>query len=265
MLLPFHRPNSLPATIAPVRDPSSNWEAIAATHPYFGVLTDPRFLGNPTPESLAEFFRTGQADADYLLSLTGSPAPRRVLDFGCGVGRLSLAFAHRADEVVGIDVSPTMRALAARHRDAAGIENVKFDDSLPDGEFDLIISLIVFQHIPVAAGEELLRQLLARLAPGGAAALHFTFTRSGGRLRRAARTLRATFPLVHRIAQRIQRDPIRLPYIEMNEYDRARVLAIFEEAGCEISRVVPTDHGGMPGGIVVARRRERIHPPTLGG
>lgn len=239
-----------------MRDPSSNWEAIAATHPYFGVLTDPRFLGNPTPETLAEFFRTGEADADNLLSLTGSPTPRRVLDFGCGVGRLSLAFARYADEVVGVDVSPTMRAIAAQHRDAAGITNATFVESLPDGEFDLIVSLIVFQHIPVAAGEELLRQLLVRLAPGAAAALHFTFTRPGGRLRRAARTLRATFPLVHRIAQRIQRDPYRLPYIEMNEYDRGRIIAIFEAAECESPRIEPTDHG-MPGGIVVARRLQR--------
>ena len=109
-----------------MRDPSSNWEAIAATHPYFGVLTDPRYLGDLNANSLAEFFRSGEADAERLLSLAGCTAPNRVLDFGSGVGRLSLAFARRANEVVGVDVSPTMRALATKHRDDAGITNARF-------------------------------------------------------------------------------------------------------------------------------------------
>jgi SAM-dependent methyltransferase len=238
-----------------VRDPSANWEAIAATHPYFGVLTDPRFLGVPDSDALAEFFRTGDADAAFLLSLLERPSPARVLDFGCGVGRLSLAFARHGCEVTGVDVSPTMRALATQHRDAMGLTKATFIDDLesaPDRSFDLVISLIVFQHIPVASGEALLRRLLQKLKPDGAAALHFTFARPGGRLRRFARTTRASSPLLHRILQRLRRDPLRLPYMEMNEYDRTRILQIFEAEGLRSVHIEPTNHGGMSGGIVVA-------------
>ncbi|MEA2274963.1 MAG: hypothetical protein QOI98_3671 [Solirubrobacteraceae bacterium] len=244
-----------------MRDPSANWEAIAATHPYFGVLTDPRFLGHLSADSLAEFFRTGDADADFLLTLierhTGTKPGRRVLDFGCGVGRLSLAFARRGHEVTGIDVSATMRTLATQHRDAMQLTNANFVDdvaALPDGAFDVAVSLIVFQHIPVAHGEELLRRLLRKLAPAGAAALHFTFTRPGGRLRRLARKLRASWPWLHRILQTLHRDQLRLPYMEMNEYDRTRILRIFESEGLRSMHIEPTDHGGMSGGIVVAIR-----------
>lgn len=244
-----------------MRDPSGNWEAIAATQPYFGVLTDARFIGALTPETLAEFFRTGEADADFLLALVarngGIESPRRVLDFGCGVGRLSLAFARRAESVTGVDVSPTMRALAGQHRDAAGLANVSFIDdvdALPDSAFDLVVSLIVFQHIPIGTGEELLRAILRKLSPGGSAAIHFTFSRPGGRLRRLARRLRATFPIVHRVAQRMAREPLRLPYMEMNEYDQARIVRIIENAGCRVSGIEPTNHGGVRGGIVTAMR-----------
>jgi SAM-dependent methyltransferase len=244
-----------------VRDPSANWEAIAATHPYFGVLTDPRFLGAPTADALAEFFRTGDADAEFLLTLierhTGTKPGRRVIDFGCGVGRLSLAFARRGHEVTGIDVSSTMRTLATRHRDAMQLTNANFVDdvaTLRDGAFDVAVSLIVFQHIPVARGEELLRHLLRKLAPGGTAALHFTFARPGGRFRRLARKLRASSPWLHRTLQILQRDPLRLPYMEMNEYDRTRILRIFESEGLRSTHIEPTDHGGMSGGIVVAIR-----------
>ncbi|MEA2572339.1 MAG: hypothetical protein QOI24_4340 [Acidobacteriota bacterium] len=244
-----------------MRDPSANWEAIAATHPYFGVLTDSRFLGNPDADSLAEFFRTGDADAEFLLTLierhTGTKPGRHVLDFGCGVGRLSLAFAGRGHEVTGIDVSSTMRSLATQHREAMQLTNANFIDdiaALPDGAFEVAVSLIVFQHIPVEHGEELLRQLLRKLAPHGTAALHFTFTRPGGRLRRLARKLRGSWPRLHRMLQILQRDPLRLPYMEMNEYDRTRILRIFEREGLRSMHIEPTDHGGMSGGIVVAIR-----------
>jgi len=244
-----------------VRDPSANWEAIAATHPYFGVLTDPRFLGNPDSDSLAEFFRTGDADAKFLLTLierhTGTKPGRRLLDFGCGVGRLSLAFARRGRDVIGIDVSSTMRTLATQHRDAMQLTSASFIDdiaALPDGAFDVAVSLIVFQHIPVERGEELLRHLLRKLAPNGTAALHFTFARPGGRLRRLARKLRGSWPWLHRTLQILQRDPLRLPYMEMNEYDRTRILRIFASEGLRSMHIEPTDHGGMSGGIVVAIR-----------
>ncbi|HEV3473395.1 MAG TPA: class I SAM-dependent methyltransferase [Actinomycetota bacterium] len=45
-------------------------------------------------------------------------APGRVLDIGCGEGRVTRALAERADAVVGIDSSPTLV------RDAAGADEV---------------------------------------------------------------------------------------------------------------------------------------------
>src|SRR6185369_10701730 len=102
------------------------------------------------------------------------------LDFGCGVGRLTLPLARRALRVVACDVAPTMLVHARRNAESAGLHNIEFINSedlagLAPGEFDFICSLLVFQYIPAAAGYEILRALMALLAPGGVAAIQVTF------------------------------------------------------------------------------------------
>jgi len=205
---------------------------------------------------LREFFASGERDVDYLLSLTdptgeGAYPPRDVLDFGCGAGRLTLAWAKRAAHVVGFDAAPTMIEIARKH--AAGVANVQYTTTLA-GEFDLVCSLIVFQHIPVREGEALFAKLLSMLRPGGVAMIELSFARPGGALKKIARRLRAASPLVHRIAQIVSRDKRRLPYMQMNVYDRDRVMAIVRDAHCGEPRFVATSHGGIDGAIVVAKK-----------
>ncbi len=47
-----------------------------------------------------------------------APPPRRIIEFGCGTGWLSLALAQRGYDVVGVDIS----ADAIRHAEAARVE-----------------------------------------------------------------------------------------------------------------------------------------------
>jgi trans-aconitate methyltransferase len=134
------------------------------------------------------------------------------------------------------------------------VPTASFYATIPEQRFDLILSLIVFQHIPVRRGEALLDELLGYLEAGGVAALHFTFRRPGSSLRRIARAVRARVPLVHRIAQ-VLRGERPMPYMQMNEYDPSRVFAIMRRHGCREPRIVPTNHGGIEGAIVIARRQ----------
>jgi trans-aconitate methyltransferase len=178
---------------------------------------------------------------------------------GCGAGRLTLALARRVAQVAGVDAAPTMLQLVARHAAAAGLTNVELVndlDSLSGRQFDFICSLIVFQHIPVARGEVLFQRLLTLLRPKGVIAVHFVFDRQGGALKRLARRLRAASPLLHRTIQAFQRDPLRLPYMQMNSYARNRVLALLEDAGCPSPALIPTDHAGIAGAIVVAEKED---------
>ena len=50
----------------------------------------------------------------------------RVIDIGCGTGRVSMAFAKDVKEVVGLDLSPVMTGMANDKAKANGIDNAKF-------------------------------------------------------------------------------------------------------------------------------------------
>jgi SAM-dependent methyltransferase len=156
--------------------------------------------------------------------------------------------------VVGVDIAPRMLAHARRNAEEAGVTNVAFADDIPDSTFDLIVSLIVFQHVPVGRGMQILRSLLERLRPGGVAALHFMLARAGSRARRVLRPIRARVPLVHRIAARLEGNRRTLPYMQMNEYDLAAVRGELYHAGCQEPQLEHTDHGGMEGVIVITRK-----------
>jgi len=230
------------------------WEELARRDPYFAILTDDRFHADKLDDAaMHDFFASGERDVDALLRHTTAP-PASALDFGCGAGRLTLALAKRVAQVVGVDVSPTMRELAERHRIVAGITNARFVDAIPDERFDFICSLIVFQHIPVERGEALFRELLARLSDGGVATIELAFSRPGGPIKKLARRLRAASPLVHRIAQRLSGDRSGLPYMQMNVYDLERIRAIVREAGCTGPALIATRHGDIEGAIVVATK-----------
>jgi 2-polyprenyl-3-methyl-5-hydroxy-6-metoxy-1,4-benzoquinol methylase len=240
-----------------------DWEALARREPHYAVITDERFLAERLDEeALQRFFASGEGDVAHLFSLAegyaGQPLkPEIALDFGCGVGRLTLALAHRAGRVIGVDAAPTMLAIAARHRDTAGLDNVELVaslDGIDDSSIDFICSLIVFQHIPVRAGEQILRQLLAHLRPGGVAALHFALHRPGGTLKRAARRIRGALPLLHKLLQTLQGDALRLPYMQMNTYDRPRLESIVREAGCRAPAWASFDQQEIGGAILLTEK-----------
>lgn len=94
-----------------------------------------------------------------------------VLDFGCGVGRLSGWLARRADSVVGLEVTPEMLRVARRRVTAPNVSWVLFDGArLPfaGGSIQQVVSVYVLQHV---IQDERLSELAAEfarvMAPGG--------------------------------------------------------------------------------------------------
>jgi SAM-dependent methyltransferase len=86
----------------------------------------------------------------------------RVLDLGCGAGRVGLHLRSRGHEVVGIDVSP-LAVEVARMRGLSDARPGTLDTAVQAGErFDTI--LLLGNNLGVLAGERQGRHLLRRLA-----------------------------------------------------------------------------------------------------
>ena len=162
------------------------WEQWGERDPYFGVITDPKFRKNTmTSEAKYEFFCSGQLHVDRVFTscrgrIEASFAPKRVLDFGCGVGRLLPAFAAHAEAVVGVDISAAMLEEARRNCDDHHVGNVtlvRSDDALSavEGRFDLVHSAIVLQHLDPDRGLRIVERLIGLLAPGGIGALQLVY------------------------------------------------------------------------------------------
>jgi SAM-dependent methyltransferase len=241
------------------------WEAFGQQAPYYGVFSKPRYLPK-TLEGAAheEFFRTGEMHIDHVFSVireTLDPefAPRRALDFGCGVARVTIPLARRAGEVVGLDVSPSMLAEARKNCDLVGLQNVEFhtsDDRLSalTGEFDFVHSHVVFQHIPRKRGEAILGALLDRLSDGGVGALHFTYGSRAPRWRRWLHGARANVPLLNELTNLAQGRPLRFPHMRMVDYDLGRLIWVLQETGCHRVQLRFTDHGEHLGVVLFFKR-----------
>src|SRR5262245_58802429 len=110
-----------------------------------------------------------------LLTLDGT---ERVLDVGCGDGKITAGIAARVPRgsVLGVDPSRDMIAFASRHFGAAGRANLRFEVAdarrLPYRDaFDLVVSFNALHW--VLDQEAALRSIRASLTPSGRALLRF--------------------------------------------------------------------------------------------
>jgi SAM-dependent methyltransferase len=242
------------------RDTDRDWEVIAEHNPFFGVLSNEQFLGRSLPDHvLDEFYATGEADVAHVAAMveraTGGPPPTGVvLDFGCGVGRLSLALARRADRVIAVDVAEAMLAVGREQAARQGVRNVEFTATLPQVEVDWVNSLIVFQHIPPARGYALLGELLGRVRPGGVVSLQVTFfhdPRHRGEILRDERDYAFDGDGVRFLSD----EPVAEPgAMTMFDYDLNRVLRLLFLGGFDVVTAQHTDHGGCHGAWLFAAR-----------
>ncbi len=151
----------------------ADWDSLARHDALHAVLSDPaRADGgwNPT-----EFYANGRDAVARMFEILEENdirfERRRALDFGCGVGRLSFALAGHFDRVTGVDVSSVMLDKAR----AAGVPPncelvLQTGPALPAidrGGYDLVVSVLVLQHMHPRLARAYLRTLPELLTPGG--------------------------------------------------------------------------------------------------
>ena len=131
----------------------------------------------PTPTVQADFDRIALVSQEgwnhnthYHAFLLRQLPPRlgEALDLGCGTGAFARLLAGRAEQVIGIDLSPQMVRLA-RER-STGVPNVRYQvadaTTWPFGRerFDCVASIATLHHLPLA---QTLSKMRDALRPGG--------------------------------------------------------------------------------------------------
>jgi len=243
-----------------MRDTDQDWNAIGKAEPFFGVLSADRYrTAQLTDERIAEFYRSGVDDIEYIRSVAvrtvGMPTRlNHVCDFGSGVGRLSFAMAAFAQRVIGVDVSESMRAEAAKRATQFKIPNTEFVSTLPEMQFDWINSLIVFQHIPPARGCEILDKAARLLSPGGLLTVQLTYAHDHRHVEELIAELgEYTFDgeTVRRLAGR---GADSVGEMRMYDYDLNSVFRLLHRNGIGSIWTEHTDHSGCHGLRLFGRR-----------
>jgi len=111
---------------------------------------------------------------EYAYALLGDVVGRRVLDLGCGSGENSLLLVRRGANVIGVDISESLLALAAQRlavNGSAGAQ-VRFVPAsahrlpIPDASVDVILGSAILHHLDLASTS---KEVFRALRPGGRA------------------------------------------------------------------------------------------------
>jgi 2-polyprenyl-3-methyl-5-hydroxy-6-metoxy-1,4-benzoquinol methylase len=216
------------------------WKRFGEVDPYFGVVTHSQYRSRTLADHVRdEFFRSGERHVQIIMKtlreINPGFSPTRAIDFGCGVGRVTLPLAREAASVLGVDVSPGMLSEAQKNATERGVSNVKFVCEV-SGNFDLVHSFIVFQHIPPRRGLPIVRDLVSRLERGGMIVLQVPYYAS---VRRKLRTrIEHADPIIKRAHNLVKGRALNYPALTMYCYSVSSILDIFRDAGIEDIRIV---------------------------
>lgn len=155
------------------------WTMLGHDRPHWSVLSADAFLPERIEDNADWFYASGADDAKRILSALARHglAPddiKQVVEYGCGVGRVTPYLAEAFKSVTACDISESHLGLAREAVERGGHTNVRFilarapEFGLTDA-FDLWFSYIVLQHNPPPVIAMILRRAFRMLAPGGIA------------------------------------------------------------------------------------------------
>lgn len=131
----------------------------------------------PFEPQIAEAYRSIFIDLDDWTAQVKAvtPAPRRILEVGCGEGAMTerLAAAFPRAQIDAIDITPRLGRLYSGDSARVSFREEYVEDRLAsDPEpYDLVLLVDVLHHVPAQAQESLLDSIRQLLAPGGVFAI----------------------------------------------------------------------------------------------
>lgn len=128
------------------------WEKLGKDDPLWAILSWDEKRGNKW--DIDEFIETGKSQVDEVVTeiekLGIDPSTKSVLDFGCGVGRVTQNFAKRFKKATGVDISSPMIENARKINKISNCDfvlNQREDLSrFENASVDVIFSVMVLQH-----------------------------------------------------------------------------------------------------------------------
>ncbi len=203
----------------------------------------------------------------YVGKLGLLPQRGRALDFGCGVGRLTQALATYFEEVVGIDIAPSMVNLAKRYNRFGSrcIYYVNDTDNLrrfSDQEFHFIYTTIVLQHMKPEYAKSYIKEFLRVLKPQGILIFQLPSKKVGAPRPVVAAKESAYVPspvmqssgikgFVKRHVPQVfwkwyveRKYAVREPFMQMYGTERAEIKEFLSNNGARVIDVVEDDKGG---------------------
>jgi SAM-dependent methyltransferase len=156
----------------------STWERLGSTEPHWSVLSADRFTQKNLQQNKEEFYSSGHKNVlliERILARYDIPCRfERAIEFGCGVGRVTVPLAAKCTELYAYDISEPHLQAARQLANEHGVKNIKFvrlsspEDSII-GEADFLYSELVFQHNPPPIIRSIVAAALGSLRPGGVA------------------------------------------------------------------------------------------------
>lgn len=232
-----------------IADLQKNWDQFGKRDPFWAILTWRHKKGNKWKAD--DFFETGvQEIGDVMRSVEALGLPlvmHRALDFGSGAGRLTQALALHFDEVVGIDIAPSMVELARRynrHEDRCAYFLNEADDLalFVDNSFDFIYSSITLQHMEPGYSKNYIREFIRLLAPHGLVVFQLPSEPVIHWRRRLVRAFRRAVTTPLNVYRRFRHG--YWPVMEAYGIPRSELLTLLDENAARIVHVQQDNSGG---------------------
>jgi SAM-dependent methyltransferase len=230
------------------------WSHLGTVAPHFSVLTSDRYRPANIAQSIETFWRSGDAEAEQFLRTLAryglaAPASGTCVEFGCGVGRVTMGLARHFAHVDAYDISAAHLELARGRAREVVADNITFHECSANllgalAPCDAFYSRLVFQHNPPPVIVRLICNALRALRPGGIAVFQIPahITGYSFELRKWLQTEHALDMHMHCIPQR-------------------DVFESIASMGCELLEVREDNSAGAPDRIVsnvfVVRRVRR--------
>lgn len=168
--------------------------------------------------------------------------PARVLEIGCAHGGFVAMLGQAGFDAIGLELSPSIIALAKSTFSVATLQGAIEDQHLPSGSFDAIVMMDVMEHLP--SPNRTLARCLDLLKPGGVMLIQMPCYPAG-------QSLEALRDSGHQFPRML--DPREHLYL----YSEASARSIFAELGARHIEFLPAIFGFYDMSFIVSRHELR--------